>query len=322
MTNNIYEFPELSVTDLTDFLSGKAVEHKVIGIDRTFVGVAQINRCEGQHLVWAKRWGEEVIEAQSKTIILPLSEEDNFHKVPDKTFILVENARDTFRLIVSGIFSEQCKGALGLDELHMFKQVGSACFVSPTASVSDKVTMGHNVIIHPNVVIYPNVKIGNNVEICAGSIVGGPGFGHVRQADGTLKAFPHIGGVQIGDDVTIGSGTCVDGGGLSPTLIGRGCKIGNLTQIAHNVIIGKESLIGTRCQIAGGTKIGAGTKIWAGVTIANNLTIGEDCDIKIGSIVITNLESAETVSGNFAVPHRERIKKFFEEHDNSSKSKV
>lgn len=313
-------FPELSINDLITFLSRNDIKAKVLGEDRVFVGVAQLDRCETHHLVWAKKWGDVIVNAPAKIVILPDFEEDKCHKIADKTFILVENPRDVFRLVLAGMFSEQCKSAHGLNEQHFFNKTEEGRYISPTATIADNVVMGRDVIIHPNVVIYPNVTIGNNVEICAGSIIGGPGFGHVRQEDGSMKPFPHIGGVQISDDVTIGSGTCVDSGGLSPTIIHRGCKVGNLTQIAHNVIIGEESLIGTRCQIAGGTKIGTGTKIWAGVTIANNLTIGMNCDIKIGSIVITHLENDAIVSGNFAVSHKERIKRFFAKQSKSQKS--
>ena len=313
------KFPELSVTELINFLLRHEIKAEVFGEDRFFVGVAQLDRCEGHHLVWAKKWSDIVVEAPAKVVILPASERYKCQEIVNKTFVLVENPRDVFRSVVSGMFSEQCESALGLNEKQLFSKMANGCYVSPTASVADNVVMGKNVIIHPNVVIYPNVTIGNNVEICAGSIIGGPGFGHVRQGDGSMQQFPHIGGVQINDYVTIGSGTCVDSGGLSPTIICRGCKVGNLTQIAHNVIIGEESLIGTRCQIAGGTKIGARTKLWAGVTIANNLTIGMDCDIKVGSIVITHLENNSTVSGNFAVPHKERIKKFFAKQNKSRK---
>ena len=170
--------------------------------------------------------------------------------------------------------------------------------------------MGENVVIHPGVVVYPNVTLGNNVEISAGCIIGAPGFGHVRQPDGTLEHFPHLGGVAIGDNVTIGSNTCIDSGGLSPTVIGNGCKIGNLTQIAHNVELDQNCLIGTRCQIAGGTKIGSCTEVWAGVTISNNRKIGPDCNIKIGSVVITDLPARSVVSGNFAIDHEMRMRQF------------
>ena len=53
----------------------------------------------------------------------------------------------------------------------------------------------------------------------------------VRLAKGAHFEF---GGVTIGDDVEIGANTTVDRGALDDTVIGDGCKIDNLVQIAHN----------------------------------------------------------------------------------------
>lgn len=50
-------------------------------------------------------------------------------------------------------------------------------------------------------------RLGNNVEILPGYSIGAPGFGHIRQKDGALEPFPHIGSVHIGNNVTVGSET-------------------------------------------------------------------------------------------------------------------
>jgi UDP-3-O-[3-hydroxymyristoyl] glucosamine N-acyltransferase len=44
----------------------------------------------------------------------------------------------------------------------------------------------------------------------------------------------------IGDDVEIGANTTVDRGALDDTVIGDGCKIDNLVQVAHNCNIGRR----------------------------------------------------------------------------------
>lgn len=152
------------------------------------------------------------------------------------------------------------------------------------------------------------MTIGDNVEVGAGCVIGAPGYSYVRQPDARLEHFPHVGGVVIGDDVTIGANSCVDSGGLGATRIGRGTKIGNLCQIAHNVEIGEDCLLAGRVQIGGGTKVGNQTEIWPSTIISHKLVIGAGCDIKIGSVVVQNLADGAVVSGNFAIPHEKSLR--------------
>ena len=309
----LLSFPILSSDELSAFLTAQGIAHTLSGPVSQFQGVAQLGRCEAQHLIWSRALNDAVCETPARVIILPRSAQSECTDMTAKTLVFVDNPRETFRVILARLFSKQVDIVRGFEDPGMFTERRPGVWIAHSASVAKDVTMGENVVIHPGVVVYPNVTLGKNVEISAGCIIGAPGFGHVRQPDGTLEHFPHIGGVAIGDNVTIGSNTCIDSGGLSPTMIGNGCKIGNLTQIAHNVALEEDCLIGTRCQIAGGTKIGARTQVWAGVTISNNRLIGTNCDIKIGSIVISHLPDGAVVSGNFAVPHEKRLREFQED---------
>ncbi|MDQ3322830.1 MAG: UDP-3-O-(3-hydroxymyristoyl)glucosamine N-acyltransferase, partial [Acidobacteriota bacterium] len=110
-------------------------------------------------------------------------------------------------------------------------------------------------IIHPNCVIYDNVSIGHDCVIHAGAIIGADGFGFVRDDEGSYIKFPQIGTVVIEDDVEIGANSCVDRGSLGVTRIGKGTKIDNLVQIAHNVTIGERVVIASQTGISGSTVI-------------------------------------------------------------------
>lgn len=315
LNSELLSFPVLSSDELSAFLDKQGIAHTLTGPTNSFQGVAQLGRCGSHHLTWSKAMTDAVRQSPALVIILPRISRADCCGMEDKTLVFVENPREAFRVILSRLFTQQHEIARGFNDPSLFAETRPGVRIARSASVAQDVTMGENVVIHPGVTIYPNVTLGSNVEICAGCVIGAPGFGHVRQPDGTLEHFPHIGGVTIGDNVTIGSNTCVDSGGLSPTVIGKGCKIGNLTQIAHNVELAENCLIGTRCQVAGGTKIGARTAVWAGVTISNNRKIGKDCDIKIGSVVITHLPDGAEVSGNFAISHEKRRQQFREERD-------
>ncbi|MGI8494649.1 MAG: UDP-3-O-(3-hydroxymyristoyl)glucosamine N-acyltransferase, partial [Pyrinomonadaceae bacterium] len=59
----------------------------------------------------------------------------------------------------------------------------------------------------------------------------------------------------IEDDVEIGANSCIDRGSLGATRIGRGTKIDNLVQVAHNVEIGERVVIASQTGISGSTVI-------------------------------------------------------------------
>ncbi|MEJ2111670.1 MAG: hypothetical protein P8Z37_17525, partial [Acidobacteriota bacterium] len=67
--------------------------------------------------------------------------------------------------------------------------------------------------------------------------------------------FPQVGSVRLENDVEVGCNTTIDRGSLGTTKIGRGTKIDNLVQIAHNVEIGENVVIAAQTGISGSTII-------------------------------------------------------------------
>jgi UDP-3-O-[3-hydroxymyristoyl] glucosamine N-acyltransferase len=133
-------------------------------------------------------------------------------------------------------------------------RVGAGVQVHAGAVIGDRVRVGRDSVIHPNVVLYDGVTLGERVILHAGVCIGADGFGYVRSREGYHK-FPQIGAVVIEDDVEIGALSCVDRGALGLTRIGRGTKIDNLVQIAHNVSVGERVVIAAQTGISGSTVI-------------------------------------------------------------------
>ena len=158
--------------------------------------------------------------------------------------------------------------------------VGSSCTIGKdtqlTASVfvGNDVTMGDNCLIHPGVRILDGTKIGNNVIVQAGAVIGSDGFGFAESETG-LKKIQQIGWVEIEDDVEIGANTTIDRGAMDATRIGRGTKIDNLVQIAHNVQIGRHCIIVSQVGISGSTKIGDGVILAGQVGLVGHIEIGD-----------------------------------------------
>jgi UDP-3-O-[3-hydroxymyristoyl] glucosamine N-acyltransferase len=157
-------------------------------------------------------------------------------------------------------------------------RIGAGAQVHAGAVVGDRVRVGRDCVIHPNVVLYDGVTLGERVILHAGVCIGADGFGYVRSAEGYHK-FPQIGAVVIEDDVEIGAHSCVDRGALGLTRIGRGTKIDNLVQIAHNVMVGE------RVVIAAQTGISGSTVIEDDAVIGGQVGMGDHARVQKGAII-------------------------------------
>jgi UDP-3-O-[3-hydroxymyristoyl] glucosamine N-acyltransferase len=133
--------------------------------------------------------------------------------------------------------------------------VGEGTQIHAGAVIGEDVTVGRDCVIHPHVVLYDKITLGERVILHAGVVVGADGFGYVPDEENFRHKFPQIGTVVIGDDVEIGAATCIDRGALGETRIGRGTKIDNLVQIAHNVEIGERVVIAAQTGISGSSII-------------------------------------------------------------------
>lgn len=168
--------------------------------------------------------------------------------------------------------------------------------------VSD-VYVGEGAVIGDNCLFYPGVKllhgsrIGNNVIVHSGTVIGSDGFGFAESESG-LKKIKQVGWVEIDDDVEIGSNTSVDRGAVGPTRIGRGTKIDNLVQVAHNVQIGRNSIIISQVGISGSTRIGDGVILAGQVGLVGHIEIGDGVRIGAKSGVSKSVPAGKTVFGN------------------------
>ena len=119
-------------------------------------------------------------------------------------------------------------------------RIGDRTIIGAGAVIGENVTIGMHCHIYPRVVIYPGTTIGDRVVVQAGAVLGGDGFGYVRDtATGEYTQFPQQGTLTIEDDVEIGANSTIDRGALEETRIRRGTKIDNLVHVGHNCDIGE-----------------------------------------------------------------------------------
>lgn len=157
-------------------------------------------------------------------------------------------------------------------------KIGKGASIYPHSYVGAGAEIGEGTVIHPNVTIYAGCKIGKNCILHSGSVVGADGFGFAPMGE-VYKKIPQIGIVVIDDDVEIGANTTIDRATMGETRIGKGTKLDNLIQVAHNVAIGKNNVIAAQAGIAGSTKIGDSNRIGGQVGIAGHIKFGSHCEV-------------------------------------------
>jgi UDP-3-O-[3-hydroxymyristoyl] glucosamine N-acyltransferase len=111
---------------------------------------------------------------------------------------------------------------------------------------------------------------------------------------GRIQKIPQLGNVIIEDDVEIGSNCSIDRATIGSTVIGKGTKIDNLIQIAHNVKIGQNNVIAAQAGIAGSTTIGDWNQIGGQVGVVGHIKIGNQVKIQAQSGVNSSVNDRET----------------------------
>lgn len=243
----------------------------------------------------------------------------------------VERAPEGMLLLVT----EEPYYAYALAAQKFYPQENFIASVSPQAHIAKTAVLGKNVRIDSGAVIAENVRIGDNCYIGANTVIdrsveigdgtrigalcsishaiigkrvlihrgvhiGQDGFGFAAGKKGVTKV-PQLGRVVIGDDVEIGSGTCIDRGAGHDTTIGMASKIDNLVQIGHNVQIGRFTMIAAQTGIAGSTKIGDGVLVGGQVGFAGHTVIGSGAKIAAQAGIMTDIPPGSTFGGSPAV---------------------
>lgn len=171
-------------------------------------------------------------------------------------------------------------------------RVGANCFVGRGARI------GAGTVLYPGVTVYEHCDLGLRCIVHAGTVIGSDGFGFAREGAGWAK-IPQLGRVIIGDDVEIGSNCSIDRGALDDTVIGDGCKLDNLIQIAHNVRIGEHSALAGCVGVAGSALIGRRCMIGGGAGILGHLEICDDVVVSAMSLVSRSITKPGFYSGIF-----------------------
>jgi UDP-3-O-[3-hydroxymyristoyl] glucosamine N-acyltransferase len=166
--------------------------------------------------------------------------------------------------------------------------IGDDTIIGAGTYIGHETTIGSACVIYPLVTIRERSRIGSRVVIHSGAVIGADGFGF-EMVDGRQEKIQQLGIVQIDDDVEIGANTTIDRARFGRTWIQEGAKIDNLVQVAHNVVIGKNTVIAAQTGIAGSVRIGQRVLIGGQAGIIGHIEIGDNTAIGAQSGISKNI---------------------------------
>jgi UDP-3-O-[3-hydroxymyristoyl] glucosamine N-acyltransferase len=298
------------------------VEGKVVGDPSVVLtGFAPASSAHAGDLTFAENAAYFARAEQSAASAILVSDEYSSDK---KVLIRVANARVAFARILPLFFPEPTyppgvhptaivPRSVQLDAtahvgpycvLGERVRIGARSVLQGSIHVGDECRLGDDVNIFPGVTLYPLTQIGHRVRIHSGSVIGSDGFGYVLDA-GVHRKVPQIGHVIIHDDVEIGANVTIDRGALGPTVIGKGTKIDNLVQVAHNVVIGEHGLLVAQAGIAGSSRLGNYVTLAGQAGVAGHLKIGNQVTVAAQSGVMRDIPDGEKWLGAPAQPDRQ-----------------
>ena len=179
--------------------------------------------------------------------------------------------------------------------------LGKNVKIYPQVYIGDNVRIGDDSIIRAGVKIYENCEVGNRCIIHSGAVIGADGFGFAPLSDGSYEKIAQIGNVVIEDDVEIGANTTIDRATFGHTKIGKGTKLDNLIQVAHNVEIGSDNVFAAQTGVAGSTKIGSGNRIGGQCGFAGHIKVGDHNEFGAQSGIPNNVGDNNRLIGYPAV---------------------
>lgn len=247
----------------------------------------------------------------------------NTEKAISKPVIRVENPSLAFAKVVSFMFQDERRLPKGVHPTAILGQgvsLGKGVSLGPHVVLEDNVAINDNTVIcagafigygtkigsdtliYPNVTIREKTLIGDRAIIHSGTVIGSDGFGF-EEVNGAHYKIPQVGIVVIEDDVEIGACVTIDRARFGKTVIGRGTKIDNLVQIAHNVVVGENSIIVAQAGISGSSVLGKNVILAGQSGVVGHIELGDNVIVGAQAGVTKSVPRNTFVVGSPAKPH-------------------
>lgn len=182
--------------------------------------------------------------------------------------------------------------------------IGAGARIYAFAYVGEACEVGMDCVVYPHAVLYSQVRLGARSIVHAGAVLGADGFGYAN-VNGSRVKVPQIGKVEVGEDCEIGALTTIDRATLGSTKIGRGTKLDNLVQVAHNVSMGEDCAIAAQSGIAGSASLGDRVLVAGQSGVADHVSIASDVVLEARSAALQHLSEPGNYIGVPAKPGSE-----------------
>lgn len=278
-TENHYN-KNYSYQDVVSILNEKGIYFKSTCDEVSFNSFCSINEIKSHSITWVKN-----LDEKKKDIISKYHDVLVFADIKDfddsvKNVIFLNDLKRSFFYVIEILFSymnlDIKETKIESTAVVLTEHYGDELYVGHNCFIDENVKIGNNVTIMNNVVIQGTVNIGNDVFIESGSVIGACGFGYYKDDANNPHKVPHLGGIVIGNHVTIGAGNCISRGSLNNTIIGDYVKTDNLCHIAHSDVLHEGVMLAACAELSGSVEVGKDTWIAPGVTVINGAKIGKN----------------------------------------------
>ncbi len=287
----------INTDEIISFLEKEEIDFTFYGETEQITGFSSIYHYEADTITWLKNYGRfSQMEQRPPQVALLVAVKEVWEEGGFDNVIVCDNPKYVFYRILTEFFYEERETLSEGSAVHPTAQLGKNVQIGSHCVIEKDVVIGAGTRIYHNVTIREGTRIGADCVIKSGTVIGEEGYG-LCDCENGFYHVPHFGNVVIGDRVEVGANCCIDRGTMSDTMIGDGCKIGNLCNVAHNVKLGRNVRLVVGVNIAGSAIIEEGVYVAPGGVINNQVKIGKNSLVGIGAVALGSIEENKVVVG-------------------------
>ena len=313
----------LTVDQLALLTEAKSVEGDAAARARTLAGIAALADAGVSDLSFLAnpRYAAEVGASRAGAVLVPLDHPGR--PAAGQAFLRVAKPSYALALVCAAIearlWPRPAAGVHRSAAVDASAQVDASAHIGPGCTVLAGAVVGPRAVLEaqchlgvgarigaeswlkPRVTVADYCVVGARCRLQSGSVIGSDGFGYEPVGD-HIERIPQVGTVELEDDVEVGANTTLDRARFSRTVVGRGTKIDNLVQVAHNGRIGRHCLVAAQVGIAGSTVLGDGCVLAGQAGVAGHLRLGDRVKLGAQAGLFEDVPADGFMNGSPAMP--------------------
>jgi UDP-3-O-[3-hydroxymyristoyl] glucosamine N-acyltransferase len=277
----------IKLKDIESFLGASDIDYKKRGNLEHVAKFCSLKKVEANGLYYVVGNLSRNFE---DSLILCDDSRDDFNE--RNTYIVVDNPQLVFYQLMNKFIENKATGVHPTAIIHNAAQVADNVSIGANSVIGNAI-IGENVVVKENVVIHDNVTIGANCIISSSTVLGADGVAWIWDKKNKVRIIqPQIGGVELGENIYIGSNVTVVRGSVNEnTEIGEGTLIAHGSQIGHGVTIGRDVHIANNVAIAGNANIQDRAFLGAGCVIVSQMNVAKDVVVGAGAVISRSIET-------------------------------